>query len=603
MKTIFRNVLTFAICTVCFAVLASAQTTSFTYQGSLNVSGQPANGNFDFIFALFAAESGGSQLGSVVVREGVQVVNGDYTVTLDFGSQFPGADRFLEIGARTAGNPAGFTILSPRRRIDSSPYSVRSLSALNAVNATQLNGVAANQYVQTNDARLSDARQPLPGSPNYIQNSTPQSGQSFNVTGSGSIGGSLTANTVAANSEFRIGLQPVLRAGPFGLSVGLASGPVNGQFVSNSFFGNGAGRNNEAPTYDNTLIGYNAGDSITTGFANTFVGSRTGGAITIGANNTFLGATTGQRLVTGSGNTFIGAASDFLTSDAVGTANTLLGFVTKSASGLNRATAVGSLATVTRSDSIVLGAINGVNSADSDTNVGIGTTAPTERLHIAANGNSMLVGGGGCPSGNIGIGLNGPLGSCTNYTVRGDGQSVYINRPTGGFVFFREGNGSSQVLINPGGALELRVLGTSGGTALCRNATQEVAFCSSSLRYKKNIVSYAPGMSFIRQLQPIAYEWKADGMKDVGFGAEDVAKIDPRFVTYTDKGEVEGIKYDRMSAAFVNAFREQESEINTQRAEIESLRKQVDQQKAQIAEMKALICSIAGNAAACSVPK
>jgi len=109
-------------------------------------------------------------------------------------------------------------------------------------------------------------------------------------------------------------------------------------------------------------------------------------------------------------------------------------------------------------------------------------------------------------------------------------------------------------VINAGGTVDVRVLGTSGGTALCRNADQEIAFCSSSLRYKKNIAPFAPGLSFVRQLQPISYEWKADGNKDVGFGAEDVGKIDPRFVTYNDKGEVEGIKYDRLSVAFVNAF-------------------------------------------------
>ncbi len=52
----------------------------------------------------------------------------------------------------------------------------------------------------------------------------------------------------------------------------------------------------------------------------------------------------------------------------------------------------------------------------------------------------------------------------------------------------------------------------------------------------------------------ISFDWKDGGMKDVGFGAEDIAKIDSLLVNYNDKGQVEGVKYDRISVAFVNAF-------------------------------------------------
>ena len=99
-------------------------------------------------------------------------------------------------------------------------------------------------------------------------------------------------------------------------------------------------------------------------------------------------------------------------------------------------------------------------------------------------------------------------------------------------------------------------------------------------------------MSFVRQLRPIAYEWIADSNKDVGFGAEDVAKIDPRFVTYNDKGEVEGIKYDRLSVAFVNAFREQQ-------AEIEDLRTSVKAQNVKIDQLVRILCELKPESKAC----
>lgn len=74
-------------------------------------------------------------------------------------------------------------------------------------------------------------------------------------------------------------------------------------------------------------------------------------------------------------------------------------------------------------------------------------------------------------------------------------------------------------------------------------------------------------------------------MKDIGFGAEDIAKIDPRFVTFNSKGEVEGVKYDRLATVFVNAFKEQQTQI-------EKLQKQ-------IVALKRLSCSRNRRAAIC----
>src|ERR1700736_5387550 len=109
-----------------WANLLCAQTTSFTYQGRLTDGGNAANGSYDLQFALFDASSGGTQIGSTLTRSAVSANGGVFSVSLDFGvNAFPGADRFLEIGVRTAGGGA-FTILSPRQQITSTPYAIRS---------------------------------------------------------------------------------------------------------------------------------------------------------------------------------------------------------------------------------------------------------------------------------------------------------------------------------------------------------------------------------------------------------------------------------------------------------------------------------------------
>src|SRR5262249_21473130 len=72
------------------------------------------------------------------------------------------------------------------------------------------------------------------------------------------------------------------------------------------------------------------------------------------------------------------------------------------------------------------------------------------------------------------------------------------------------------------------------------------------------------GLSLINRLRPITFDWKTDGSHDLGFGAEDVAKVSELLVIRNDKGEVEGVKYDRISAVLVNAVKEQQAQITQQ---------------------------------------
>lgn len=178
------------------AFAAAAQTTAFNYQGSLNSGGVPANGNYDFQFVLFSVATGGSPVGLGLGINNVPVTNGSFSVILNFQNQFTGNNRFLEIRVRLAGQGT-HTTLTPRQPILSAPYSI---------NAAQLGGTAADQFVITTDPRLIDSRNPLPNSGNYIQNQAggPQAGSNFNISGNGTIGSSLTARE---NSFFEKGLS------------------------------------------------------------------------------------------------------------------------------------------------------------------------------------------------------------------------------------------------------------------------------------------------------------------------------------------------------------------------------------------------------------
>ena len=74
----------------CFFLLnvgaAFAQTTTFTYQGRFTDSTvvQPTNGVYNMQFALFDAVAGGNQIGATITVPAVSVVNGIFTVPLDY---------------------------------------------------------------------------------------------------------------------------------------------------------------------------------------------------------------------------------------------------------------------------------------------------------------------------------------------------------------------------------------------------------------------------------------------------------------------------------------------------------------------------------------
>jgi hypothetical protein len=111
------------------AVSATAQTTAFTYQGRLTDGNFAANGNYDIRFSLHSVASGAGSVGTSQTINPVVVSSGQFTATLDFGAQFPGADRWLQIEVRPSGSAVAYTVLTPRQRITAAPYASRAASA------------------------------------------------------------------------------------------------------------------------------------------------------------------------------------------------------------------------------------------------------------------------------------------------------------------------------------------------------------------------------------------------------------------------------------------------------------------------------------------
>ena len=104
---------------------------------------------------------------------------------------------------------------------------------------------------------------------------------------------------------------------------------------------------------------------------------------------------------------------------------------------------------------------------------------------------------------------------------------------------------------------------------VCFNRDGRLMNCrrKSSLRFKTNVHPFHSGVDIVQRLRPISFNWKQGGQPDIGLGAEDVAQVAPSFVTTDSKGEVEGVKYDRLNILLINAVKEEQNQIEKLRAE------------------------------------
>ncbi len=116
-----------------------AQGTAFTYQGRLDNGGAPASGIYDLRFAIFDAAGGGSLVAGPLTNPVTALSNGLFTVSLDFGATvFDGGDRFLEIGVRPGASSGPYTTVTPRQRINPTPYAISAGAVSGRISAWQL---------------------------------------------------------------------------------------------------------------------------------------------------------------------------------------------------------------------------------------------------------------------------------------------------------------------------------------------------------------------------------------------------------------------------------------------------------------------------------
>lgn len=129
------------------------------------------------------------------------------------------------------------------------------------------------------------------------------------------------------------------------------------------------------------------------------------------------------------------------------------------------------------------------------------------------------------------------------------------------------------------GESDFKFLSTSGGIVMGDvvvdgNFTATTITETSAKKYKDNIQNIENGLETVLKLQGVTYDWKKDGVADIGFIADDVNSVLPQLVK-EENNEIEGMNYGKLTAVLVEAIKELNTTIIEQQKQIDELTKKI----------------------------
>ena len=178
-------------------------------------------------------------------------------------------------------------------------------------------------------------------------------------------------------------------------------------------------------------------------------------------------------------------------------------------------------------------------------------------------------------------------------------HTLYINRPTGGGIVFRENNGPDQMAIATGGNVGI---GTDTPTHLLHvngvaRSTQSTWATSSDARVKEDIQSLSGSLEKLKALRPVSFEYTKTYRADhpgldgtfTGFVAQEVEPIFPDMVsTVPEEVGNETVK-DFHLLNVSGLLPHVVAGVQTLEAENEALRKRADELEKRIRQLEAAL--------------
>jgi hypothetical protein len=208
-------------------------------------------------------------------------------------------------------------------------------------------------------------------------------------------------------------------------------------------------------------------------------------------------------------------------------------------------------------------------------------------------------------TGNVGLGIDNPE---RQLHLRGSNAVFRMDRPwdTAAFLLVRTtsdgvplktfvvgtnatGPNNGEFVIND---LGTAVGGTGGNRRMTINNAGNAIFTgtvsqASSARYKQNIETLGKASESLRRLRGVRFIRKDTGRADLGLIAEEVLEVFPELVE-VEQGIVEAVNYSALVAVLVEAFKEQEAELDACRAEVAAQQARVARLESRLAEFETL---------------
>lgn len=150
----------------------------------------------------------------------------------------------------------------------------------------------------------------------------------------------------------------------------------------------------------------------------------------------------------------------------------------------------------------------------------------------------------------VGVALDGVNGYIS--AARSGAQAAYFNRTTsdGAIVsFLREGASVGSVSVT----------------------TSATSYNTTSDARLKDVTGEARGLEVITKLNPVAYNWKADGKADEGLIAQEVKELVPNAVTGSEDEHYQ-MDYSKLVTHLVKGMKEQQEQIEFLKEEIANLK-------------------------------
>jgi Chaperone of endosialidase len=422
------------------------------------------------------------------------------------------------------------------------------------------------------------------------------------VKNTGSGAALAVTGTINTSSHYNIRGQRVLSVpGTSNTFVGVDAGSSNTTGSANSFFGQDAGLAN-TEGIANSFFGGVSGKTNTTGDFNSFFGQATGSNNTTANGNSFFGAFAGLANTTGNANSFFGHAAGL---SSTGGSNSFFG----ANAGLSNEHG--------RFNSF-FGTAAGYHNVGGGSNSFFGESAGFDNTYGVKNSFFGTAVGASNMAGDLNTLFGADAGRANVYgdyntvigALAGDSNELgdrntligYNTEISGGLIYSTAIGADARVTtshtmvlateretvkvpgsLNVSKTITVSTLGAAGSTELCRNSSNELASCSSSLRYKTEVRPYSFGLEIVRRLRPISFTWRDHPARDLGLAAEEVAAVEPLLVTRNAEGIVEGVKYGHLNVALVNAIQQQQAQIAEQGA-------QLNRQQNEIESLKRLVC-------------